>query len=169
MPLSACQCAKRHINTHMPSPYQPRPLSPLTLPVSQRGRVILFDRRDKVFRSSSVLQETVIVSLRRRAAAPGDLVRVETRSDHLSEPREAHDVPHDTTGVAGHAAGLATGAAVNPGSTCGPRCCRRLSPTPSSHSVTTLWLMQTMTDSADVAGMRRWDTSVTCAPTAARG
>jgi len=58
-------------------------------------RVILFDRRDKVFRSSSVLQETVIVSLRRRAAAPGDLVRVETRSDHLSAPREVHDVPHE--------------------------------------------------------------------------
>ena len=58
-------------------------------------RVVLFDRRDKVFRSSSVLQETVIFSLRRSAAAPGDQVRVETRSDHLSEPHEVHDVPHE--------------------------------------------------------------------------
>lgn len=58
-------------------------------------RVILFDRRDRVFRSSSVLQETVIFSMRKSAAAPGGLVRVETRSDHLSDPHEVHDVPHD--------------------------------------------------------------------------
>lgn len=130
-----------HQHTHAkPLPAEAAaPFHPAGIPT---GAGHLVDRRDKVFRSSSVLQETVIVSLRRRAAAPGDLVRVETRSDHLSEPREAHDVPHDTTGVAGHTAGLATGAAVNPGSTCGRRCCRRLSPAPSSHSVTTLWLMQ---------------------------
>ena len=58
-------------------------------------RVIVFDRRDRVFRSSSVLQETVIFSLRKRAPAASDLVRVETRSDHLSDPHEVHDVPHD--------------------------------------------------------------------------
>ena len=57
-------------------------------------RVILFDRRDRVFRSSSVLQETVIFSIRRSVAGPDDLVRVETRSDHLSEPHETHDVSH---------------------------------------------------------------------------
>ncbi|MDE0269427.1 MAG: Eco57I restriction-modification methylase domain-containing protein [Acidimicrobiaceae bacterium] len=57
-------------------------------------RVILFDRRDRVFRSSSVLQETVIFSMRRSAADPDGLVRVETRSDHLSEPHETHDVSH---------------------------------------------------------------------------
>ena len=59
-------------------------------------RVVLFDRRDKVFRSSSVLQETVIFSLRKSAAAAGDRVRVETRSDHLSEPHDVHDVPHES-------------------------------------------------------------------------
>ena len=59
-------------------------------------RVILFDRRDKVFRSSSVLQETVIFSLRRSGAASGDRVRVETRSDHLSAPHEVHDVPYES-------------------------------------------------------------------------
>lgn len=58
-------------------------------------RVVLFDRRDRVFRSSSVLQETVIFAMRKSAAAPGGLVRVETRSDHLSDPHEVHDVTHD--------------------------------------------------------------------------
>lgn len=56
--------------------------------------VILFDRRDRVFRSSSVLQETVIFSMRKSASGPGDLVRVETRPDHISGPQEVHDVPH---------------------------------------------------------------------------
>ena len=58
-------------------------------------RVVLFDRRDRVFGSSSVLQETVIFSMGKSAAAPGAAVRVETRCDHLSEPHEAHDVAHD--------------------------------------------------------------------------
>ena len=58
-------------------------------------RVVLFDRRDRVFRSSSVLQETVIFSMRKSVPARGDMVRVETRSDHLSDPHEAHDVSHD--------------------------------------------------------------------------
>ena len=58
-------------------------------------RVILFDRRDRVFSSSSVLQETVIFSALKSAPSEGDLVRVETWSDHLSGPHEAHDVPHD--------------------------------------------------------------------------
>ena len=58
-------------------------------------RVVLFDRRDRVFRSSSVLQETVIFSMRKSPAAPDSPVRVETRSDHLSKPHEVHDVPHD--------------------------------------------------------------------------
>ena len=58
-------------------------------------RVVLFDRRDRVFGSSSVLQETVIFSMGKSVAAPGAAVRVETRSDHLSEPHEAHDVAHD--------------------------------------------------------------------------
>ena len=58
-------------------------------------QVILFDRRDRVFGSSSVLQETVIFSMAKSAPSPGDLVRVETRSDHLCGPHEAHDVPHD--------------------------------------------------------------------------
>ena len=58
-------------------------------------RVILFDRRDRVFGSSSVLQETVIFSLLKTAPSAGDLVRVETWSDHLSGPHEVHDVPHD--------------------------------------------------------------------------
>ncbi|MXV97285.1 MAG: N-6 DNA methylase [Acidimicrobiaceae bacterium] len=56
--------------------------------------VILFDRRDRVFQSSSVLQETVIFSMRKSAPEPGDLVRVETWSDHMSGPHEVHDVPH---------------------------------------------------------------------------
>ena len=113
--------------------------------VASFSRVVLFDRRDRVFRSSSVLQETVIFSMRKTAAPshgalsddilPDDassssvlsdsisledtlsdnmlldgessdgvllngvssdgLVRVETRCDHLSEPHETHDVPHD--------------------------------------------------------------------------
>ena len=58
-------------------------------------RVVLFDRRDRVFRSSSVLQETVIFSMRKSVAAPDGAVRVETRSDHLSDPHEVHDVAHD--------------------------------------------------------------------------
>ena len=58
-------------------------------------RVVLFERRDRVFRSSSVLQETVIFSMRKSEAPPGGLVRVETRSDHLCDPQEVHDVAHD--------------------------------------------------------------------------
>ena len=58
-------------------------------------RVILFDRRDRLFRSSSVLQETVIFSMLKSAPGESDLVRVETWSDHLSGPLEVHDVPHD--------------------------------------------------------------------------
>ena len=57
-------------------------------------RVILFDRRDRVFRSSSVLQETVIFSMVKSAPSDLDLVRVETRSDHLSNPYDVHEVPH---------------------------------------------------------------------------
>ncbi len=58
-------------------------------------RVILFDRRDRVFRASAVLQETVIFSMLKSAPEAGDSVRVETWSDHLSGPHEVHDVPHD--------------------------------------------------------------------------
>ena len=58
-------------------------------------RVVLFGGRDRVFGSSAVLQETVIFSMGKSVAAPGAAVRVETRSDHLSEPHEAHDVAHD--------------------------------------------------------------------------
>ena len=58
-------------------------------------RVVLFDRRDRVFGSSSVLQETVIFSMGKSVAAPGAAVRVETRCDHLSDPHEVHDVVHD--------------------------------------------------------------------------
>ena len=58
-------------------------------------RAILFDRRDRLFRSSSVLQETIIFSLKMSTPADSDLVRVETRSDHLSEPHQLHDVRHD--------------------------------------------------------------------------
>ena len=65
----------------------------LTEAVSFR-RVILFDRRDRVFQSSSVLQETVIFSMLKSAPGAGDLVRLETWSDHLSGPHEVHDVPH---------------------------------------------------------------------------
>ncbi|MCY4494911.1 MAG: Eco57I restriction-modification methylase domain-containing protein, partial [Acidimicrobiaceae bacterium] len=57
-------------------------------------RAILFDRRDRLFRSSSVLQETIIFSLTMSAAADSDSVRVETRSDHLTEPHQLHDVLH---------------------------------------------------------------------------
>ena len=57
-------------------------------------RVILFDRRDRVFQSSSVLQETVIFSMLKSAPGAADRVRVETWSDHLSGPHEVHDIPH---------------------------------------------------------------------------
>ena len=40
-------------------------------------------------------QETVIFSMGKSVAAPGATVRVETRSDHLSDPHEVHDVAHD--------------------------------------------------------------------------
>lgn len=58
-------------------------------------RAILFDRRDQLFRSSSVLQETIIFSLKMSTPTDSDIVRVETRSDHLTEPHQLHDVPHD--------------------------------------------------------------------------
>ncbi|MCY4176677.1 MAG: Eco57I restriction-modification methylase domain-containing protein [Acidimicrobiaceae bacterium] len=56
--------------------------------------VVLFDRRDRVFESSSVLQETVIFSMHKSAPEPGGLVRVETRADHISAPIAVHDVAH---------------------------------------------------------------------------
>jgi adenine-specific DNA-methyltransferase len=65
------------------------------------SRVILFDRRDRVFSSSSVLQETVIFSMLKTAPGAGDLVRVETWSDHLSGPHEVHEVPHGDVVLAG--------------------------------------------------------------------
>ena len=58
-------------------------------------RVILFDRRNRLFRASSVLQETIIFSLQISSPLSSDLVRVETRSDHLAEPHQVHDVAHD--------------------------------------------------------------------------
>lgn len=58
-------------------------------------RVILFDRRNRLFKASSVLQETIIFSLQMTRPLRNDLVRVETRADHLSEPRRVHDVTHD--------------------------------------------------------------------------
>ena len=66
-------------------------------------RVVLFDRRDRVFGSSSVLQETVIFSMGKSVDAPGGAVRVETRCDHLSEPHEVHDVAHDRIVLPGDA------------------------------------------------------------------
>ena len=58
-------------------------------------RAILFDRRDRLFRSSSVLQETIIFSLKMTTATDSASVQVETRSDHLSKPHQLHDVLHD--------------------------------------------------------------------------
>ncbi len=58
------------------------------------GHVVLFDRRDRVFGSSSVLQETLIFSMHKSAPELGSCVRVETRLDHISEPLEIHEVPH---------------------------------------------------------------------------
>ena len=57
-------------------------------------RVILFEHRDRVFRSSSVLQETVIYSMIKSPPKEGDLVRVESWSDHLSGPYDIYDVSH---------------------------------------------------------------------------
>ena len=57
-------------------------------------RVILFDHRNRLFRSSSVLQETIIFSLRMGTEGNTETVRVETRADHLTEPHQIHDVPH---------------------------------------------------------------------------
>lgn len=58
-------------------------------------RVILFDRRNRLFRASSVLQETIIFSLQMTRPLCDDLVRVETRTDHLAEPHRVHEVTHD--------------------------------------------------------------------------
>ncbi len=57
-------------------------------------RVVLFDRRDRIFRTSSVLQETVIFLMHKTPSHTHDLVKVETRLDHLSKPEEVCDVPH---------------------------------------------------------------------------
>jgi len=60
--------------------------------VSTFRRVVLFDRRDSIFKSSSVLQETVIFRLDKVAPTADSLVLVETRSDHLSEPHESNEL-----------------------------------------------------------------------------
>lgn len=57
-------------------------------------RVILFDHRNRLFRSSSVLQETIIFSMRMGRATNTETVRVETCADHLTDPHQLHDVPH---------------------------------------------------------------------------
>lgn len=58
-------------------------------------KVILFDRRDRIFKSSSVLQETVILRADRSTSSPG-LVTIETKADHVSAPLEVHDVPYES-------------------------------------------------------------------------
>ncbi len=55
--------------------------------------VVLFDRRDRVFRSSSVLQETVIFRLDKSATPEGARIVVETRLDHQTTAHDVHEVP----------------------------------------------------------------------------
>ena len=55
--------------------------------------VVLFDRRDRIFRSSSVLQETVIFRLDKSVSAEGARVVIETRLDHHTRAYDVHKVP----------------------------------------------------------------------------
>jgi len=55
--------------------------------------VVLFDRRDRIFRSSSVLQETVIFRLDKSATPDAHGVVVETRVDHQTPAHDIHEVP----------------------------------------------------------------------------
>ena len=59
-------------------------------------RVVLFDRRNQLFRSSSVLQETIIFSLRKGKTTATETVQIETRADHLTTPHQCHIVEHDS-------------------------------------------------------------------------
>ena len=59
-------------------------------------RVILFDRRDRVFSSSSVLQETVIFSALKSAPSEADLVRVETWPDQATMKKYLADISWET-------------------------------------------------------------------------
>ena len=58
--------------------------------------VILFDRRNRVFRSSSVLQETVIFRLDKSATQEAAQVVVETRLDHETVAHDVHEVRQST-------------------------------------------------------------------------
>lgn len=58
--------------------------------------VILFDHRNRLFRASSVLQETIIFALQMSKPSRHKPVRIETRSDHLAEPHQVHVVDHNT-------------------------------------------------------------------------
>lgn len=58
--------------------------------------VVLFDRRDRIFRSSSVLQETVIFRLDKSATPEDARVVVETRLDHETMAHDMHEVPQAT-------------------------------------------------------------------------
>ncbi len=58
--------------------------------------VVLFDRRDRIFRSSSVLQETVIFRLDKSTRPEATRVVVETRLDHETMAHDVHEVPQST-------------------------------------------------------------------------
>ena len=58
--------------------------------------VLLFDRRDRIFRSSSVLQETVIFRVDKASVRESSQVTVETRLDHESPAHEMHVVPQSS-------------------------------------------------------------------------
>lgn len=58
--------------------------------------VVLFDRRDKIFRSSAVLQETVIFRLVKTSNPSRASATVETRLDHKTVAYDAHEVPQST-------------------------------------------------------------------------
>ncbi|MCP3998463.1 MAG: N-6 DNA methylase [bacterium] len=58
--------------------------------------VVLFDRRDKIFRSSAVLQETVIFRLVKSTSPNSISAVVETRHDHETSAYDTHEVPQST-------------------------------------------------------------------------
>lgn len=61
--------------------------------VASFRHVVLFDRRDRIFRSSSVLQETVIFRLDKSTTPEDTRVVVETRVDHETMAHDVHEAP----------------------------------------------------------------------------
>lgn len=73
-----------------------RPFRRFLSEVAAFRHVVLFDRRDRIFRTSSVLQETVIFKLDKSMRPKAAQVVVETRLDHETMAHDVHEVPQST-------------------------------------------------------------------------